>query len=191
MLIVEDGSGVTDANSLVTVAEADDFLSMFDVTDCWCGGLDKKEKWLKLANYKMMSLSWVGDLVSANQKTPFPRDCAYNICRDCCDTDYRIDTDEIPNEVKEAQMLIALGLASGEIKAFGSKQNSGIVSSVSLDDISVSFEDGKGIAYEDLNVTGCDKSKERCDPLPQIKALLTCFLSTRNKYAKSMRVVVA
>ena len=53
MLVVEDGTGIIGANSLISLEYADEFLSMFG--DCWCGCQSEKERYIKQANYLPVS----------------------------------------------------------------------------------------------------------------------------------------
>ena len=186
MLIIEDGSGVDGANSLIDVEWADNFLDMFG--DCWCGCLDEKQRCLKQAAYMMLTLNWTGQLLNSGQRTAFPRKCAYDKCADpCCDKTL-IGEDEVPEKVKEAQALLAMGLCSGGISPFMDNQR-GYVESASISGINVTFEKGKGMHFDDIAGGECDASKAKCDPMPQIRGLLACFLKSRNSLGGKVRSV--
>lgn len=182
MLVLEDGTGVDGANTIIDVAYADDFLAMFG--DCWCGKLDEKERFIKLANYMALCLPLTGMTLTDGQQTIFPRKCAYDRCKDPCCDKAEIGTDEIPEKAKQAIALLAMGLMSGGIQPF-TDPNRGIVSSFNIDGISVDFEDGKGIHMDDIEGGNCSsKNAAKCDPMPQIRALLACFMKPQSGVGK-------
>ena len=173
MLVVEDGTGVIGANSLISLEYADEFLSMFG--DCWCGCQSEKERYIRQANYLLCSRNFNGQAVKDNQLTPFPREHAFNSCDEHCGCPEYLETNEIPEKIKQAQALLAMGLCSGGITPF-SNQNRGVVESFSMGDISVNFEDGKGIHVDDISGGNCNETAAKCNPMPQIKSLLSCYL---------------
>lgn len=120
-LTVEDGTLVSGANSFVSLANADAyFLDRHD--DAWAAATDDaKERALILASDYMTQawrLKWRGSLVNATQALAWPRsgvpvpdffdpfEKQVNIPVSFQDT-YWLGSDVVPNEIKEAQYLLA------------------------------------------------------------------------------------
>lgn len=105
-LIVEDGSGVTGANSYVTLVEARAYaltrgVEMTDVDS-------KLEMYLVKAMDYLESLRYgfKGRKTNADQALQWPRYCVYI-------DGYAISSEAIPTELKNAQMQIAMAIQSG------------------------------------------------------------------------------
>jgi hypothetical protein len=120
-LVVEDGTVISGANSFVDLATADAY---FDARhdDAWAAATDNaKERALVLASDYMTQawrLKWRGSLTNATQPLTWPRsgvpvpdffdpfDKQTNIPIQFSDT-YWLGTDVIPQEIKDAQLLLA------------------------------------------------------------------------------------
>jgi len=121
-IIVEDGSLVSGANSFVTVGTADSYFETRHDTAWENADDDAKERALVLASDYMTQawrLKWRGSLVNALQSLPWPRDgvpvpdffdpfekSQPNVPIAFQDT-YFIPVNVIPQEIKDAQMLLA------------------------------------------------------------------------------------
>jgi hypothetical protein len=120
-LTIEDGTIVAGANSFVTLAEANAYFSARH-DSAWEAAEDTaKERALVLASDYMTQawrLKWRGSLVNATQSLTWPRsgvpvpdffdpfEKQVNVPLDFQDT-YWLGSDVVPQEVKDAQMLLA------------------------------------------------------------------------------------
>lgn len=111
-LIVEDGTGVANAESFVTVAETDAGLSAHYGTTDWAGkSNDEKEQILRQAcDYIVTTYSgrWKGTKVAGDQALPWPRKNVYD------EDGYCLYSGTIPWMLKRAQMEASRILASGK-----------------------------------------------------------------------------
>lgn len=89
MAITEDGTGLVDADSYVSVSEADSFFSTRNETS-WFGG-GKEASLLIASEYIDITYSFLGNKLNPNQGLEFPRDIL-----------------GFPNAIKKAVMFIAL-----------------------------------------------------------------------------------
>jgi hypothetical protein len=102
--VVEDGTGLTDATSYVSVAEADDYLSLMSQNStAWLAlSQQDKESYLMLAAKIMdASIKFVGNRAHANSGLRWPRFYA----KDCDKIQY--EKNEIPQAIKDVNCLIA------------------------------------------------------------------------------------
>ena len=133
-IIVEDGSVVTGANSYVTLAEADSFHeNLGNLT--WVNTAsddDKEAALIRAAQYLQQKwrLQWKGSRVEAFQSMDWPRRGVdvpdffdpffrqVNVPLQFQDTVF-IGEDVVPQEVKDAQMLLAVAVidASGDLSS--------------------------------------------------------------------------
>lgn len=120
-LIVENGTIVANANSYVTVAEADSYWTD-RVDEVWTDAEDaqKERALIQATDYMKQAwrLIWKGSIVDSTQAQDWPRRGVdvpdffdpffrqVNVPLQFQDT-YFIPEDEIPNEVKTAQILLA------------------------------------------------------------------------------------
>jgi hypothetical protein len=101
-LIIEDGSGVPGAESYVTAEELDAFALAY-----WGAALTGteavKEAALRRAGAYLNGLSWMGQKTNGRdgQSMAWPRAWVMDI------DGYPVATDEIPEEVKQAQFILA------------------------------------------------------------------------------------
>lgn len=71
--VAEDGTGLPDANSLVSVQFADDYFQLRGVTE-WAGSDGEKQAWLVQAtDYLSHRFSYKGEQLNGAQALPFPR----------------------------------------------------------------------------------------------------------------------
>lgn len=119
MLITEDGTGKSDAESLATVAEADTYHSARGNETAWTDlDTDVKERHLRNAtDYmgQMYRTKWKGRRASLTQALDWPR---YDVQLD--DVGYGrylayVPVNTVPKEVIQATCAMALKAASGEL----------------------------------------------------------------------------
>lgn len=104
--IVEDGTGVIDANALISVAFADDYFLLRGVTD-WTGLDSEKEvAIIKSTDYMelMFSQKWNGYLSEEATELSFPRVYFYSPRKGMVD----FETDGIPKDIMKACAEYAL-----------------------------------------------------------------------------------
>jgi len=110
--VVEDGSGKADANSYVSVADADAYHVDHSASTDWSGAENAvKEKALRLATqYLDVSYEgrWRGAKADSDQALAWPRCYAYD------NDDYAYDSDAIPQKLADAAAELALRVVEGD-----------------------------------------------------------------------------
>lgn len=108
-LIVEDGTGRADAESLISVADADAYLAKFSVPSVWSAlTSDQKEIALrKGARYLLVNYVYRGSKFASSQALPFPR-------LGCYDNDGN-EVTGVPTRAKNAQVEAAVRSVSEEL----------------------------------------------------------------------------
>lgn len=110
--VVEDGSGLTDANSFCSVADADDYHERYGNPVTWTGLTDaQKEDWLRQATREAVetyAMHWQGYQVSSTQALPWPREFVIGPTGD-----YLAD-DEVPTVLRDWVARWALAMRNGE-----------------------------------------------------------------------------
>lgn len=104
-LIVEDGSGVENANTYISLANAEIYFESRPNKAVWTAASDgdKDIALVDAARQMDMMFDWFGSRATENQGLRFPRFGVY-------DPDgWMYDSNEIPTELKDAQCEIALG----------------------------------------------------------------------------------
>ena len=107
---VEDGSVVTDANALVSVADADQIMENYDNPTAWSGASQaEKENAIRLATrFLNLNYIWDGYKVDADQTCQWPRYETYD------EDGWVIDHEIVPERVKEACAYLALKVMEGD-----------------------------------------------------------------------------
>jgi hypothetical protein len=112
-LVVEDGSSKTDANTYISLVDADTYFeSRVDVSS-WSGSTDG-EKNISLAHACRVLdsyVDWLGFPSDDDQALAWPRS---DVSYEKNGYEYFIDSDEIPAQVIDAQCELALILVSGD-----------------------------------------------------------------------------
>lgn len=112
VLIIEDGTGLIDAESYVSVADADTYIDkyVFD-TSAWDGAsTGEKEKALRMATQWLdEAFNWKGRKADDDQALSWPR--AHVVDSE----GYGIDSDTIPGSIKNACSEGAVRALSGEL----------------------------------------------------------------------------
>jgi hypothetical protein len=108
--VVEDGTGLSNANALITVAEANQIIENFGDSIDWSDSEDaEKENAIRESTrYLNFNYIWDGTKTYSTQSCQWPRFEVY-------DEDYNaIDSDVIPDRIKEACAYLALKVIEGE-----------------------------------------------------------------------------
>ena len=107
---VEDGSGIDDANALVSVADADQIMENYGNSSDWSGASQaEKEMAIREATrYLNFHYVWDGYKVYEDQTCQWPRYEIYD------EDDNYIDEDIVPERVKEACAYLALQSILGD-----------------------------------------------------------------------------
>lgn len=104
-LIVETGSGLSNAESFASVAEADTYVAAYTEDDAWLDSLDdQKERALRLATQAIeaeFASRWKGTRVSESQALSFPRADVYF-------DGHTLSGTSIPTSLKRATIELAL-----------------------------------------------------------------------------------
>ena len=98
MLRVEDGQGLPDANSYVSVLEAEDIAALFGLS--WPAGVDIDTTLINATDYLDSKLSPVGCILDITQSLNFPRKPFY-------DKQGRL-IEDVPDEIKKAVVFLAV-----------------------------------------------------------------------------------
>lgn len=111
-LIVEDGSGKSDANAYVSVAECDAYHTLYTGSTYWSGSLTAaKERAIVTATQYLdaeFEGRWRGSKSGSSQALAWPR-------FDAVDNDgFAIDSDAVPQKLKDACCELALRVVLGD-----------------------------------------------------------------------------
>ena len=118
--VVEDGTGLTTATSYVSVAEATDLLSLNPVMSATWVALDSAEQESYLiwaSRYLDYHVQWEGYKTVETSGLRWPRSCVTDV-----DGLY-IDTDVIPEAVKEATAQLAIFLTASDAAQSGGESS--------------------------------------------------------------------
>lgn len=109
--IVETGEGLSTANSLMSVADADQIIENFGDSTDWSGATTaEKEAALRQATrYLDLHYSWAGYKIDADQALQWPRFSTYD------EDGNAIDSDAIPSRVEQACAYLAVKNIEGDI----------------------------------------------------------------------------
>jgi len=135
-LTVEDGTGLPDADSYVSVAEADAYNEDFAIT-AWAGrSLASKEAALRRATRYIDAsrFPYRGSRASATQARQWPRQGASER------NGPKIGNTTVPRAIKEAVLAISNHAAENDLE--GVLERGGMVKSESVGSISVTYADG-------------------------------------------------
>jgi len=127
-LVVEDGSGLTNANSYASLAYADSYHEYHRNPATWTEADDAdKEQALRMATWWLDQTygdRWIGLKSTQEQALDWPRGLAYDR------NGYQVPDDEVPNRLKDATCEMALRylLAPDELMPDVEVQDQGILS---------------------------------------------------------------
>jgi len=107
--IVEDGSGLSNANALITVVEADQIMENYGASTIWSAAdNDAKENAIREATrFINIGYQWKGYRVYSTQALQWPRGEVYD------DEGNYVENNIVPEKVKEACAYLALKVAEG------------------------------------------------------------------------------
>lgn len=134
-MIVENGTGLTNANSFVSVDYADDYFSARNVTQ-WASLTDHEKEVLliKATDYVNASYKFRGKKSTQAQALSFPR-------INCIDNDgYKVEG--VPNNLKDAVCEASILLNGGE-ELFQKAESNGAVTSEHIGSISFTYDTSK------------------------------------------------
>lgn len=95
-IIVEDGTGVEDANAYTTVSGVDEYCDMYGYTDWDDASEDDKKTAMFRAKRYIDGFDFKGQRVERTQSSAFPRENLVD------DEGFTIDDDEVPSQVVNA-----------------------------------------------------------------------------------------
>lgn len=134
-MIVENGTGLTNANSFVSIEYADDYFSARNVTQ-WASLTDHEKEVLliKATDYVNASYKFRGKKSTQAQALSFPR-------TNCIDNDgYKVEG--VPNNLKDAVCEASILLNGGE-ELFQKAESNGAVTSEHIGSISFTYDTSK------------------------------------------------
>lgn len=114
-LAVEDGTGISDADSYVSVAYADTYHAHYGNAAWYLLAGEEKEQLLRRATRHMSEVyrgRWRGSRLSNSQALCWPRQ---NVVVDDMGIPFVVDYHTIPSDVKAACCLLALRASSAEL----------------------------------------------------------------------------
>ena len=137
VMVVEDGSVVTGANSYVSLAEADTYLASSITASVWTALDDTaKENLLIVASRWLdQQATWGGYKYDEDSAMRWPRTGAYD--RD----NLPVAEDEIPQQLREAVMELALFFATPENDPTRYSETQGMTE-ITVDVITLKFTEG-------------------------------------------------
>lgn len=112
-IAVEDGTGMTDSNAYVSVADADDYHEMRLHNTTWTGAINTTKEIALMWATKLLdaSVEWDGWKYTEDQALEWPRDGVSDRAG------YEIDVDEIPQFLKDATAEYAMHLIASDLTA--------------------------------------------------------------------------
>ena len=145
--VVEDGNGLSDANSYVSIVYADDYFSARGVTS-WntLSDSEKESALIKGTDYINSVFDWNGKKSSKTQALAFPRS-------NLVDTD-GYEVEGVPDKLKMA-VCIASQMASEGTDLYQVSQSNGAVTSEHIGQISFTYDTAQKVEdctlYESIN----------------------------------------
>lgn len=131
-LIVEDGTGVTGAESYISVAAADTyFTNRGNATWAALATDDKEAALRKATDYMEGRYRWRGERVADGQALSWPRDCVYAF-------GYLVDSNVVPERVQRACAELAVRASADDLSPDLTAQ----VKQEIVGPISVTYADG-------------------------------------------------
>lgn len=138
-LVVEDGTGLSTAESYLSVADADTYHSNRG-NSTWTGTDEVKEQALRKATqYLDATYTWKGTINSTTQSLNWPRDGV-------TDRDGRDLDDSVPQLLKDATAELALAALSADLLTITT--NSDYVKREKVGDLEVEYKDGSPVGRQ-------------------------------------------
>ena len=147
-MTVEDGTGLSNSDSYVSVAEADAYFSARGITKWDSFGAEKKESLLiKATDYIDSAYRWRGKKATAEQALQFPRE-------NCVDNEGFV-RDGVPSEVKKTVYECAL-LIGEDNEIYSVEDENGAVVSEKIGELAFTYaakaKMSESTRYEVLNL---------------------------------------
>lgn len=186
--IVEDGQGLSNSNQYTDRVDVLGYAMshygyewFYREDDC-VFKRDEINKAIVSASKKIDSLKWEGYRANKMQAMQFPRKFLYDYCDCCC-----VPCDVIPSEIKEATIILTLGILKGDINPHSNKTATK-VKRMSFDKQSVEFAGG-GAYIKSSSDGGCGGGIETVssDPFNSVRHLLRCYSNKNKANAKFVR----
>lgn len=112
-IVVEDGTGLSNADSYVSVADADVYLAIHHSASTWTAlSSGDKETALKKATRYLDNIygdRWTGRRIEQTMSLDWPRFNSYD------EDGWLLDTDIVPQRIKDATVELALRSVSNEL----------------------------------------------------------------------------
>ena len=144
--VVEDGTGLTNSNSYISVSDADDLLEQNPNLESWKSWSEaQREICLRFAtNYLDAKYRWYGDVYNpaAPQALQWPRTINYD------DKGVEIPAATVPAQLERAVTFVALevakasSLASGTEDLTASIEASGSIKAFQIETLAITFDQG-------------------------------------------------
>ena len=143
-LIVEDGTGIENANSFVDVVYADDYFSTRGVADWALLTQEQKEVFLiKATDYINNGFKWYGQKLTTTQSLKFPR-------KNLVDEDGE-PVNGVPTAIKDATCECAY-LIKGGAEMFRVSESNGAVTSERIGELAFTYDTSKSAKKEDCSL---------------------------------------
>lgn len=138
-IVVEDGTGLSNAESYISVAEANTYHTNRG-NSSWTGTDAVKEAALRKATqYLDVTYVWNGDIKSTTQSLNWPRD-------NVVDNQGRDLEDSVPQKIKDATAELAVASLSADLLTVTS--NSDYVKREKVGELEIEYKDGSPVGRE-------------------------------------------
>lgn len=138
-LVVETGAGLSNAESYLSVTDADTYHTNRG-NSAWTGSSTVKESALRKATqYLDVTYNWKGDIKSTTQALNWPRD-------NVIDSNGRTFDDTVPQKIKDATAELALASLSADLLTVTS--NSDYVKREKVGELEIEYKDGAPVGRE-------------------------------------------
>lgn len=179
-LVVEDGTGKADANTYVSLTDANTYLEDNPYVSVWTAAADDVKTWALITATRLIDtyMSFIGSKTTTTQALEWPRTGGTNKC-----SNLEVAETFIPQSLKFAVVELAVDLlTSDKTRVSGTDQS--MISSIKVDVISIQYDTPMktGSAFETPNVIS-----------ENIRAMLRCYgtvaagRSSGVKFGKAVR----
>lgn len=179
-LVVEDGTGLSDANTYIDLNTANTYLEDNPYVTVWTDSSDDIKTWALLTATRLIDtyMSFIGSKTSTTQALEWPRTGGTNKC-----SNLEVANTFIPQSLRFAVVELAVDLLTSD-KTRVSATDQSMISSIKLDVISIQYDTPmkSGLPFETPNVIS-----------ENIKAMLRCYgsvaagRSSGVKFGKAVR----
>ena len=140
MFVVEDGTGLENANSYISLDDANDFFTLNANSGSWSDFTDaqKQAGLVTATRYIDVSYNYLGSYVNRDQKLVFPRRF---VCNQFYGTNIRWHqvNAKVPQDVKDATCVLALSvITNNRLESVDASTNSNI-QSIGVDTLRIAY----------------------------------------------------